>query len=268
MNTNDPNPLKSKMANETSNKTKKAIDLRNVWCRRGQRAVIQGVNFSVGTGETVALIGPSGGGKSTLLRCLNGLTEYTDGEISVAGRKLSPNGKTPFADLRVIRTSLGMIFQDYRLFPHKSVLANVMEGPMAVQGKSPEEARTLAEDLIRRVGLADFVGQAPESLSGGQQQRVAIARALAMKPTGLLCDEITAALDPQLKGEVLNLLAELREEGLTILMVTHEIGFARKSADRIVLLDGGKIIEDGPPAQVLDHSQSERTREFLSQVIG
>ena len=264
MKTTDTDPKKRK----ESAAFRESISLRDVWCRRGQRSVIQGVNFSVGTGETVALIGPSGGGKSTLLRCLNGLTEFSSGEISVAGRSLLPDGKTPFADLRFVRTSLGMIFQDYRLFPHKSVLANVMEGPIAVQGKSPEEARSLAEGLIRRVGLADFAGQFPGSLSGGQQQRVAIARALAMKPTGLLCDEITAALDPQLKGEVLGLLAQLREEGLTILMVTHEIGFARKSADRIVLLDGGKIIEDGPPEQVLDHPRSDRTREFLQQVIG
>ena len=264
MKTTDFDPLDAK----TSTGSRKAIELREVWCRRGQRSVIQGVNFSVAGGETVALIGPSGGGKSTLLRCLNGLTEFASGEISVCGRSLLPNGKTPFADLRYVRTSLGMIFQDYRLFPHKSVLANVMEGPISVQGKSHEEARALAEGLIRRVGLADFAGQSPGSLSGGQQQRVAIARALAMKPTGLLCDEITAALDPQLKGEVLGLLAQLREEGLTILMVTHEIGFARKSADRIVLLDGGKIIEDGPPDQVLDHSNSARTKEFLQQVIG
>ena len=264
MKTTDANPVKGTI----DSRSQKAIELRDVWCRRGQRAVIQGVNFCVKEGETVALIGPSGGGKSTLLRCLNGLTDYSEGEISVVGRKLLPRGRTPFADLQVIRTSLGMIFQDYRLFPHKSVIANVMEGPIAVQGKSADEARSLAESLLHRVGLADFAGMAPESLSGGQQQRVAIARALAMKPTGLLCDEITAALDPELKADVLNLLAQLREEGLTILMVTHEMGFARKFADRIILLDGGKIIEEGDPEQVLLHSQSARAREFLSQVIG
>lgn len=245
-----------------------AVEIQGLWCKRGNLPVVNGLDLFIKQGETVAIIGPSGGGKSTLLRCLNGLTHFERGNVTVGGETLLAGGKTPHKRLRRIRQSFGMIFQDYRLFPHKSVLANVMEGPLAVIGATPEQARQLAEELLKRVGLGQFGNRFPDSLSGGQQQRVAIARTLAMRPVGLLCDEITAALDPELKGEVLNLLAGLKAAGLTILMVTHEMGFARQSADRIVLVDGGIIIENGPPEQVLDRPKSERSLAFLKRVLG
>lgn len=243
------------------------ILVEGLWCRRGQRSVLEGVDLIAQPGQTVALIGPSGGGKSSLLRCLNGLNSFQQGQIRIGADALNAHGKTPAEVLRRVRTRLGMIFQDYRLFPHLNVLANVMEGPLSVLGNTVHEARILAQKLLERVGLGKFAQARPQSLSGGQQQRVAIARALAMKPIGLLCDEITAALDPQLKGEVLSLLEELRSEGLALLMVTHEIGFARRAADKIIILDGGKIIEEGTPTEVLDRPRSERSREFLRQVM-
>lgn len=243
------------------------IEVAGLWCRRGQLSVLQGVEFQVSRGETVALIGPSGGGKSSLLRCLNGLNLFDKGTIRVGSDTLSPHGKTTPSVLRRVRTRLGMIFQDYRLFPHLNALSNIMEGPISVLGLSRNEAKAIALKLLDRVGLSSFAQSMPDSLSGGQQQRVAIARALAMKPIGLLCDEITAALDPQLKGEVLNLVAELRNEGLAVIMVTHEIGFARRAADRVIMLDGGKIIENGPPAEVLERPQNPRSREFLQKVM-
>lgn len=252
---------------EQENKTDLAVEIQGLWCHRGDMQVVKGLDLSIHKGETVAIIGPSGGGKSTLLRCLNGLTSFEKGKVTLGGETLLAGGQTPLKKLRTIRQNYGMIFQDYRLFPHKSVLANVMEGPLAVLGATLEQARQLAENLLKRVGLGQFGNRFPDSLSGGQQQRVAIARTLAMRPCGLLCDEITAALDPELKGEVLNLLAELKADGLTILMVTHEMGFARQSADRIVLLDGGTIIENGPPDQVLDRPRSERSHAFLKRVL-
>ncbi len=253
---------------EQENSAKLAVEIHDLWCHRGDLAVVRGLDLNIKKGETVAIIGPSGGGKSTLLRCLNGLTPFEKGKVTMGGEALLVGGKTPLKRLKIIRQNYGMIFQDYRLFPHKSVLANVMEGPLAVLGATLDQARQQAEVLLKRVGLGQFGNRLPDSLSGGQQQRVAIARTLAMRPAGLLCDEITAALDPELKGEVLNLLAELKAEGLTILMVTHEMGFARQSADRIVLLDGGVIIENGPPEQVLDRPRSERSHAFLKGVLG
>jgi polar amino acid transport system ATP-binding protein len=243
------------------------IHIEGLWCQRGSRSVLEGVDLRASRGETVALIGPSGGGKSSLLRCLNGLNSFQRGAIRIGGDPLLPHGKTPNGVLKRVRTRLGMIFQDYRLFPHLNVLANVMEGPLSVLGSTVHEARVLAEKLLDRVGLGQFAKARPESLSGGQQQRVAIARALAMKPIGLLCDEITAALDPQLKGEVLSLLEDLRCDGLALLMVTHEIGFARRAADKVVILDGGKIIEEGTAEEVLDRPRSERSRDFLKKVM-
>jgi ABC-type polar amino acid transport system ATPase subunit len=242
------------------------ILMKGVTKRFGPRLVLDGISLSVEPGETVALIGPSGGGKSTLLRCLNGLNTFDAGEIQVGPYVLAPgprgsaNGQT----VRQLRRLFGMIFQDFQLFPHLTALQNVMEAPVQVLGLRKAEARERALRLLERVGLAGHAGAWPQQLSGGQKQRVAIARALAMEPRGLLCDEITSALDPELKNEVLRVLEDLRRDGLTLLMVTHELGFARRAADRVVVLADGKLIEDGPPAQVLDHPQSPRTQAFLS----
>lgn len=236
--------------------------------RFGQRTVLDGVSLSVAAHETVAVIGPSGGGKSTLLRAINGLTTFDAGEIRVGPHVLRPGNSRANAEAsHEVRRLVGMVFQDFQLFPHLTALGNLVEAPRRVLGLSKAEARDRAMALLARVGLADRAGAYPRELSGGQKQRVAIARAMAMQPRGLLCDEITSALDPELKGEVLAVLEALKHEGLTLVVVTHEIGFARRAADRIVVLDAGKVIEEGPPDQVLDHPKTERTQRFLSQVL-
>lgn len=240
------------------------IHVSNLTKRYGERLILDEVSLSVQPGETVALIGPSGGGKSTLLRCLNGLNTFDKGAIRVGDHELTPAGGPA---LRAVRRLLGMVFQDFQLFAHMTALANVMEAPCRVLGTSKPEAEKQALALLTQVGLAGHSGHFPRQLSGGQKQRVAIARALAMQPRGLLCDEITSALDPELKGEVLDVLADLKRDGLTLLLVTHEIGFARRAADRVIVLAGGKIIEEGPPAKVLDNPATERTRQFLSRVL-
>ena len=248
-----------------------AIELNNLTKRFGEREILRGVSFSVKAGETVALIGPSGGGKSTLLRCVNGLQPFDGGEVRVGEHRLQPQpptsgGHTPVA--REARRLLGMIFQDFQLFPHLTALENVMEGPVQVLGTSPAQAREQGLKLLESVGLADRAQDHPRQLSGGQKQRVAIARALAMQPRGLLCDEITSALDPELKQDVLDVLLRLKGEGMTLLMVTHEIGFARRAADRVVLMAEGQVIEEGPPADVLSAPQTARARQFLQCVMG
>src|SRR6266850_8617 len=221
-------------------------------------------------GETVALIGPSGGGKSTVLRCINGLTTFAAGGIRVGPHTLVPasapgggNGSTA----RQVRRLVGMIFQDFQLFPHLTAIQNIVEAPLRVLGQPRREAHESARRLLQRVGLEAHADHYPRQLSGGQKQRVAIARALAMSPRGLLCDEITSALDPELKNEVLAVLEVLKRDGITLMVVTHEIGFARRAADRVVVLDSGRIIEDGPPAQVIDQPRMPRTRQFLSQIL-
>jgi polar amino acid transport system ATP-binding protein len=233
------------------------------------RTILDGVDLAVAAGQTVAVIGPSGGGKSTLLRCLNGLTEFDGGRVVVGPHALGPGVDTGAnrSTARQIRRVLGMIFQDFQLFPHLTALENVIEAPVRVLGQKQGEARANAARLLERVGLADRGDALPRQLSGGQKQRVAIARALAMAPRGLLCDEITSALDPELKGEVLAVLETLRRDGITLVVVTHEIGFARRAADRVVVLDRGRIIEDGPPGDVLDRAKNARTRQFLSQIL-
>jgi ABC-type polar amino acid transport system ATPase subunit len=244
------------------------IGVSNVTKKFAARTVLDGLSLTVEPRQTVAVIGPSGSGKSTLLRCINGLTAFDEGEICVGPHVLRPK-HTPevAAAARSIRQLFGMIFQDFQLFPHLTAVQNVAEAPRHVLKLTPAAARQRAMTLLERVGLADHADAFPRELSGGQKQRVAIARAMAMEPRGLLCDEITSALDPELKTEVLSVLEDLKRDGMTLLVVTHEIGFARRAADRIVVLCGGRVIEDGPPSQVLDDPKEARTQQFLRQVL-
>jgi polar amino acid transport system ATP-binding protein len=246
------------------------VAVSEVTKRFGDRLVLDRVSLEVQPGQTVALIGPSGGGKSTLLRCLNGLNTFDAGEVRVGPHVLGAGGTSRGngTAVRAMRRLFGMVFQDFQLFPHLTALQNVMEAPRHVLGLPGAEAAARARRLLARVGLTGHLDAWPQQLSGGQKQRVAIARALAMEPRGLLCDEITSALDPELKSEVLAVLEDLKRDGLTLLMVTHEIGFARRAADRVVVLADGRIVEDGTPAQVIDSPQSPRTQAFLRCVLG
>ncbi len=244
------------------------VTLSRVTKRYGERLILNEVCMTARGGETLALIGPSGGGKSTLLRCINGLTNFDAGEVRVGQHVLGPTAGLPrAATVLPLRRTFGMVFQDFQLFPHLTALGNVIEAPVHVLGQRRGEASEHGMALLERVGLADRASFYPRQLSGGQKQRVAIARALAMQPRGLLCDEITSALDPELKHEVLEVLEDLREDGLTLLVVTHEIGFARRAADRVLVLAEGQIVEEGPPAQVIDKPQAERTQRFLRSVL-
>lgn len=245
-----------------------AIELLQVVKRYGSRVVLDGVSLLARQSETLALIGPSGGGKSTLLRCVNGLQSFDNGQIAVGPHRLHPNHSNGSKQAAArIRGLVGMVFQDFQLFPHLTALGNVIEAPQRVRGMSRRDAIERGRALLERVGLGDRCDAYPQQLSGGQKQRVAIARALAMEPRALLCDEITSALDPELKTEVLEVLETLRRDGLTMLVVTHEIGFARRAADRVAVLADGRVIEEGPPAEVLDRPQSPRTQRFLTSVL-
>jgi polar amino acid transport system ATP-binding protein len=246
------------------------ITLSQVTKRFDERLVLDGVSLTIHPGETVAIIGPSGGGKSTLLRCLNGLNTFEAGEICI-GAQILRAGSAAGANRTAcgqVRRLLGMVFQDFQLFPHLTALQNIIEAPIHVLKLNKAAAIERGLRLLQRVGLGDRADAYPRQLSGGQKQRVAIARALAMEPRGLLCDEITSALDPELKQEVLQVLEDLKRDGMTLLMVTHEIGFARRAADRVVVLADGKIIEEGAPSQVIDQPQAPRTKGFLSRVLG
>lgn len=242
------------------------IAIHGVGKRFGTHAVLDGVSLTVPPRQTVAVIGPSGSGKSTLLRCINGLCAFDAGEIQVGPYTVRPQ-QNGHGSAHQVRRLVGMIFQDFQLFPHLTAAENVMEAPRGVLRLSRAEALRRATELLDRVGLADRAGAYPRELSGGQKQRVAIARAMAMQPRGLLCDEITSALDPALKHEVLKVLEDLKRDGLTLMVVTHEMGFARRAADRVVVLADGHVVEDGPPAQVLDDPHSSRTRQFLREVL-
>jgi polar amino acid transport system ATP-binding protein len=244
------------------------VELTNLVKRYHGRAILDGISAKFGQGEITAMIGPSGGGKSTLLRTLNGLNTIDGGEVRVGEYRFTPGKTCDRETLQAVRRMVGMVFQDFQLFPHLTALGNVMEAPVQVAGKSRAEAEARGRELLKRVGLGERTGHYPSQLSGGQKQRVAIARALAMEPRVLLCDEITSALDPELKHEVLDVLEDLRDDGLTILMVTHEIGFARRAANRVVVLAEGKIVEEGPPQQVIDAPITERTQRFLKNVLG
>ncbi|RYD03644.1 ABC transporter [Desulforamulus aquiferis] len=240
----------------------------------GQLQVLKGVSLDIQLGEVVVIIGPSGSGKSTLLRCINHLESIDIGNIffdgqSVAFQEIPGGNRIPVKrkDIYNLRRQIGMVFQRFNLFPHMTALSNVMEGPLTVLGVTKGEARRLAESLLAKVGLANKANSYPSQLSGGQQQRVAIARALAMNPKVMLFDEPTSALDPELVGEVLNVIKDLASEGMTMLVVTHEMGFAREVADRVVFMDEGMIIETGTPEQIFSSPKHPRTREFLSNVI-
>jgi polar amino acid transport system ATP-binding protein len=228
----------------------------------GDRRVLDGIDLDIAEHQVVVLIGASGSGKSTLLRCVDLLEDIDDGQIFLDGRDISD----PRVDGDVERQAMGMVFQSFNLFPHMTVLGNVTLAPRVVHGVSRSDAAERGRDLLARVGLSDKADAYPDKLSGGQQQRVAIARALAYDPRLLLLDEITSALDPELVGEVLALVRELAESGRTIVMATHEMGFARQVASTVAFLDGGRIIESGPPEQVLVEPREERTRQFLRRV--
>ncbi len=238
------------------------IALEDVHKAFGTTEVLRGVSMGVARGEVVCLIGASGSGKSTLLRCINGLESYDRGTVEVEGRRVDPGSPS----IRSIRTEVAMVFQRFNLFPHRTSLENVMEGPLYVKKETPSVVEERARKLLSRVGLSDKAQSHPSQLSGGQQQRVAIARALAMEPKAILFDEPTSALDPELVGEVLAVIRGLADEGMTMLIVTHEMGFAREVADRVVFLDRGAILEEGPAREVLTEPREERTRDFLRRV--
>jgi ABC-type polar amino acid transport system ATPase subunit len=231
----------------------------------GERHVLKDVDFAVKRGECVAVIGPSGSGKSTLIRCINYLETPTSGVITIDGQRLTSD--LSHAQLSFVRRELGMVFYNFNLFPHMSVLDNITLAPMRVRKQTREQAQEQARTLLAKVGLADKADAYPGQLSGGQKQRVAIARALAMNPKAMLFDEPTSALDPELVGEVLRVIRELAEEGRTMVVVTHEMGFARSVADRVVFFDGGRIIEQGDPEQLFSQPRNERTRAFLDRVL-
>ncbi len=238
------------------------VSIRNLNKSFGDNHVLRGIDLEVQRGEVVCIIGPSGSGKSTLLRCVNMLETPTDGTVVVLGTDLTDLD----SDLDAARTHIGMVFQSFNLFPHMSVLDNVCVAQRKVLKRSKEESEQIALQLLQRVGLSEKASAFPAQLSGGQQQRVAIARALAMSPQVMLFDEATSALDPELVGEVLNVMRGLAEEGMTMLVVTHEMGFAANVASRVVFMDGGVIVEQGPPAQIINAPQEERTKAFLSSV--
>ena len=229
----------------------------------GEVRALNESSLTVARGEVVAIIGPSGSGKSTLLRCLNMLEVPTSGHIYFDGVDLADKS----VDVDLHRRKMGMVFQHFNLFPHKTVLQNITMAPVTLKLKTPNEARALAMKLLERIGLADKVNEYPNMLSGGQKQRIAIVRALAMEPEVMLFDEPTSALDPEMVGEVLDLMRDLAKDGMTMVVVTHEMGFAREVADRVLFLDEGKILEEGTPEQIFNHPQQERTQDFLKKVL-
>ena len=237
------------------------IEIKNLKKSFGDNHVLKGIDQSVEQNEVLCIIGPSGSGKSTMLRCINQLEVPSSGEIYIDGELVTE------ANLDRIRKKMGMVFQQFNLFPHMSVLDNLTVAPINVKGVSKEEAEAKAKQLLERVGLSDKINEFPRSLSGGQQQRVAIARALAMDPEVMLFDEPTSALDPEMVGEVLDVMKSLAKEGMAMVVVTHEMGFAKEVADKVIFMDGGYIVEEGTPAEVLGNPQEPRTKDFLSKVL-
>lgn len=238
------------------------IEFKNVSKHFGSTQVLHNIDLSIASGEVVVIIGPSGSGKSTLLRCINKLEEITEGELVVDSLTVND----PKVDERLIRQEAGMVFQQFHLFPQMTALENVAFGPIRVRGASKPQAHALGRELLTKVGLAKYADHYPAQLSGGQQQRVAIARALAVKPKLMLFDEPTSALDPELRHEVLNVMKALAEEGMTMVIVTHEVDFARKVASRLIFIDKGRIAEDGKPQELIDNPPRPRLREFLQHV--
>ena len=238
------------------------IQLQDIHKSFGHNEVLKGIDLHVGSGEVVVIIGPSGSGKSTVLRCMNYLEAPTSGSVVIDGLDLSDKH-----NLNKVRTEVGMVFQHFHLFPHMTVMDNLMLAPMKVRGTKKEEARKVGMDLLEKVGLADKADAYPDSLSGGQKQRVAIARALAMKPKVMLFDEPTSALDPEMVHEVLDVMKSLAKEGMTMVVVTHEMGFAKEVASRVLFVDQGQILEQGTPQEIFETPRNERLKSFLSKVL-
>ena len=238
------------------------IDIKNLHKSFGEHEVLKGIDLHINPQEVVVIIGPSGSGKSTLLRCMNLLEAPTSGSVVVDGIDLTGD-----SDINKAREEIGMVFQRFNLFPHMTVLQNITLAPIKVRNMAKAEAEQIARELLERVGLADKADAYPPQLSGGQQQRVAIARALAMRPKVMLFDEPTSALDPEMVNEVLDVMKSLANEGMTMAVVTHEMGFAREVGDRLLFVDGGNIIEQGPPKEVFENPKEERTKLFLSKVL-
>ncbi|MBQ9272468.1 MAG: amino acid ABC transporter ATP-binding protein [Mogibacterium sp.] len=237
------------------------IEIKGLHKSFGDLEVLKGIDQNVEEGEVLCIVGPSGSGKSTMLRCINRLEEPTAGEIYIDGELITES------NLDSMRTKMGMVFQSFNLFPHKSVLENLTIGPVNVKKEDAKKAEEKGMMLLERVGLAEKAGEYPRNLSGGQQQRVAIARALAMDPEVILFDEPTSALDPEMVGEVLDVMKDLAKEGMTMVVVTHEMGFAKEVADKVIFMDGGYIVEQGTPDAVLNHPKMDRTKDFLSKVL-
>lgn len=239
------------------------IEVKDLHKSYGKLNVLQGITETIQDQEVVCVIGPSGSGKSTFLRCLNLLETPTSGTIVIDGVEIT----NPKNDVNKIRENLGMVFQRFNLFPHMSVLDNITLAPVKVKGMNKADAEKVAMELLKKVGLVEKANVYPDNLSGGQQQRVAIARALAMQPKIMLFDEPTSALDPEMVGEVLNVIRDLTKEGMTMVIVTHEMGFAREVADRVLFIDGGKVLEQGTPQELFQNPQQERTKSFLAKVL-
>ncbi|MEH7251733.1 MULTISPECIES: amino acid ABC transporter ATP-binding protein [Bacillaceae] len=239
------------------------IEVKNLKKSFGTNEVLRDINVTVKPQEVVVVIGPSGSGKSTFLRCINLLESITDGHVYIEGIDITDKK----SDINKVRTEVGMVFQQFNLFPHKKVIENIMLAPMKVRNISAGEARKKGLALLKKVGLEDKAEAFPDSLSGGQKQRVAIARALAMEPKIMLFDEPTSALDPEMVGEVLEVMKQLAKEGMTMVVVTHEMGFAKEVGDRVIFMDGGFIVEENTPSELFDHPKGDRTKAFLSKVL-
>lgn len=239
------------------------LELKDLHKSFGNLEVIKGIDLEIDKGDIMVIIGPSGSGKSTVLRCMNLLEKPTSGQIIFEGQDILKNLKT----IDKTREKIGMVFQNFNLFPNKTILDNITLATMKVKGKTKEEAEKKAKELLERVGLLDKIDAYPVQLSGGQQQRIAIARALAMEPDMMLFDEPTSALDPEMVKEVLDVIKELADEGMTMAIVTHEMGFAKEVADRVIFVDGGKIVEDGSPKEVFNNPKSDRAKDFFDKIL-